>query len=86
MLSWKLLPALATGNCVILKPAEQTPSTARLLIEKIADVFLPGVVNILHGFGPETGKPLASHSGNDKVAFRGETTTGELIMQYAYKT
>ncbi len=85
MLSWKLPPALATGNCVILKPAEQTPSTATLLVEKIADVFPPGVVNILHGFGPEAGKPLASHSGIDKIAFTGETTTGQLIMQYASK-
>ncbi len=85
MLSWKLPPALAAGNCVILKPAEQTPSTATLLMEKIADVFPPGVVNIIHGFGPEAGKPLASHSGVNKVAFTGETTTGQLIMQYASK-
>ncbi len=85
MLSWKLPPALAAGNCVILKPAEQTPSTATLLMEKIADVFPPGVVNIVHGFGPEAGKPLASHSGVEKVAFTGETTTGQLIMQYASK-
>lgn len=85
MLSWKLPPALAAGNCVILKPAEQTPSTATLLMEKIADVFPPGVINIIHGFGPEAGKPLASHSKVDKVAFTGETTTGQLIMQYASK-
>jgi len=85
MLSWKVPPALAAGNCVILKPAEQTPSTATLLMEKIADVFPPGVLNIIHGFGPEAGKPLASHSGVDKVAFTGETTTGQLIMQYASK-
>lgn len=85
MLSWKLPPALAAGNCVILKPAEQTPSSATLLMEKIADVFPPGVVNVVHGFGPEAGKPLASHSGIDKVAFTGETTTGQLIMQYASK-
>jgi len=85
MLSWKLPPALAAGNCVVLKPAEQTPSTATLLMEKIADVFPPGVINIIHGFGPEAGKPLASHSGVDKVAFTGETTTGQLIMQYASK-
>ena len=85
MLSWKLPPALAAGNCVILKPAEQTPATATLLMEKIADVFPPGVLNIIHGFGPEAGKPLASHSGVDKVAFTGETTTGQLIMQYASK-
>lgn len=85
MLSWKLPPALAAGNCVVLKPAEQTPSTATLLMEKIADIFPPGVINIVHGFGPEAGKPLASHSGVDKVAFTGETTTGQLIMQYASK-
>ncbi|WP_103864215.1 aldehyde dehydrogenase family protein [Aquimarina sp. I32.4] len=85
MLSWKLPPALATGNCVVLKPAEQTPSSATLLMEKIADVFPPGVINIVHGFGPEAGKPLASHSMIDKVAFTGETTTGQLIMQYSSK-
>lgn len=85
MLSWKLPPALATGNCVILKPAEQTPSSATLLMEKIADIFPPGVINVVHGFGPEAGKPLASSSRIDKVAFTGETTTGQLIMQYASK-
>ena len=69
MLSWKLPPALATGNCVVLKPAEQTPSSATLLMEKIADVFPPGVLNIIHGFGPEAGKPLASSAKVDKVAF-----------------
>ena len=85
MLSWKLPPALVTGNCVVLKPAEQTPSSATLLMEKIANVFPPGVINIVHGFGPEAGKPLASSSKVDKVAFTGETTTGQLIMQYASK-
>ena len=85
MLSWKLPPALASGNCVILKPAEQTPSSAPFLMEKIAEVFPPGVLNVVHGFGPEAGKPLASHPGIDKVAFTGETTTGQLIMQYASK-
>ncbi len=85
MLSWKVPPALAAGNTVILKPAEQTPASATLLMEKIADLFPPGVINIVHGFGPEAGKPLASHSGVDKVAFTGETTTGQLIMQYASK-
>ncbi len=85
MLSWKLPPALAAGNTVVLKPAEQTPASATLLMEKIADVFPPGVINIVHGFGPEAGKPLASHPGVDKVAFTGETTTGQLIMQYASK-
>lgn len=85
MLSWKLPPALATGNCVVLKPAEQTPSSATLLMEKIAAVFPPGVINVVHGFGPEAGKPLASSDQVDKVAFTGETTTGQLIMQYASK-
>ncbi|MGY0392225.1 aldehyde dehydrogenase family protein [Bizionia sp. KMM 8389] len=85
MLSWKLPPALVTGNCVVLKPAEQTPSSATLLMEKIAEIFPPGVVNIIHGFGPEAGKPLASSPRVDKVAFTGETTTGQLIMQYASK-
>jgi len=85
MLSWKVPPALVAGNCVILKPAEQTPASATLLMEKIAAVFPPGVINIVHGFGPEAGKPLASSSGVDKVAFTGETTTGQLIMQYASK-
>lgn len=85
MLSWKLPPALVTGNCVVLKPAEQTPSSATLLMEKIAEVFPPGVINIVHGFGPEAGKPLASSNKVDKVAFTGETTTGQLIMQYASK-
>ncbi len=85
MLSWKLPPALAAGNCVVLKPAEQTPSSATFLMEKIASVFPPGVINVVHGFGPEAGKPLASHANVDKVAFTGETTTGQLIMQYASK-
>ncbi len=85
MLSWKLPPALAAGNCVVLKPAEQTPASASVLMEKIADVFPPGVVNIVHGFGPEAGKPLASSPKVAKVAFTGETTTGQLIMQYASK-
>ncbi len=85
MLSWKLPPALAAGNCVVLKPAEQTPSSATLLMEKIAEVFPPGVINVVHGFGPEAGKPLASSSRISKVAFTGETTTGQLIMQYASK-
>lgn len=85
MLSWKLPPALAAGCCAVLKPAEQTPSSATLLMEKIADVFPPGVVNVVHGFGPEAGQPLASSPNVDKVAFTGETTTGQLIMQYASK-
>lgn len=85
MLSWKIPPALAAGNCVILKPSKHTPSSATLLMEKIAKIFPPGVINIVHGFGSEVGNYLASHSGINKVAFTGETTTGQLIMQYASK-
>lgn len=85
MLAWKVAGALAAGNCVILKPAEQTPASATFLAEKIADLLPPGVFNVLHGFGPEVGKPLASSPRVDKVAFTGETTTGQLIMQYASK-
>lgn len=83
MAVWKLAPALAAGNCVILKPAEQTPSSILLLMELIEDLVPPGVINVVNGFGPEAGKPLASHPRICKVAFTGETTTGRLIMQYA---
>jgi len=83
MAAWKLAPALAAGNCVVLKPAEQTPVSILLLIEAIADFLPPGVVNIVNGFGVEAGKPLASHPDIRKIAFTGETTTGRLIMQYA---
>ena len=85
MLAWKVAGALAAGNCVILKPAEQTPASATFLAEKIAHLLPPGVFNVIHGFGPEAGKPLASSPLVDKVAFTGETTTGQLIMQYASK-
>ncbi|WP_276325737.1 aldehyde dehydrogenase family protein [Nocardia transvalensis] len=83
MAAWKLAPALAAGNCVIIKPAEQTPASLLLVIELIADLLPPGVVNVVNGFGVEAGKPLASSSRVAKVAFTGETTTGRLIMQYA---
>jgi len=83
MACWKLAPALAAGNCVVLKPAEQTPVSILLLMEIIADVLPPGVVNVVNGFGVEAGKPLASSPRIAKVAFTGETTTGRLIMQYA---
>lgn len=85
MMAWKVAGALAAGNCVILKPAEQTPASATFFAEKTADLLPPGVFNVLHGFGPEIGKPLASSPRVDKVAFTGETTTGQLIMQYASK-
>jgi aldehyde dehydrogenase len=83
MATWKLAPALAAGNCVVLKPAEQTPMGIMVLMELIADVFPPGVVNVVNGFGIEAGKPLAQNKRIAKVAFTGETTTGRLIMQYA---
>ena len=83
MATWKLAPALAAGNCVILKPAEQTPTSIACLLELIEDLLPPGVVNVVHGFGPEAGKPLATSSRIKKIAFTGETTTGRLIMQYA---
>ncbi|OES45739.1 aldehyde dehydrogenase [Domibacillus iocasae] len=80
---WKLAPALAAGNCVVLKPAEQTPASILVLMELIEDLLPPGVVNIVNGFGLEAGKPLASNKRIAKIAFTGETTTGRLIMQYA---
>ncbi|WP_342462979.1 aldehyde dehydrogenase [Ureibacillus sp. FSL K6-8385] len=83
MAAWKLAPALAAGNCVVLKPAEQTPTSILVLMELIEDLLPPGVVNIVNGFGLEAGKPLASNPRISKVAFTGETTTGRLIMQYA---
>jgi aldehyde dehydrogenase len=83
MATWKLAPALAAGNAVILKPAEQTPASICVLWELIADLLPPGVLNIVQGFGVEAGKPLASSSRIAKIAFTGETTTGRLIMQYA---
>ena len=83
MAAWKLAPALAAGNCVVLKPAEQTPLSILVLMELIADILPPGVLNIVNGFGLEAGKPLASSPRINKVAFTGETTTGRLIMQYA---
>ena len=83
MATWKLAPALAAGNCVVLKPAEQTPVSILAFMELIADVLPSGVVNVVQGFGVEAGKPLASSPRIAKIAFTGETTTGRLIMQYA---
>ncbi len=83
MAAWKLAPALAAGNCLVLKPAEQTPASILVLMELIGDLLPPGVVNVVNGFGLEAGKPLASSSRIAKIAFTGETTTGRLIMQYA---
>jgi aldehyde dehydrogenase len=83
MATWKLAPALAAGNCVVLKPAEQTPMSILVLMGLIQDLLPPGVLNIVNGFGLEAGKPLASSPRIAKIAFTGETTTGRLIMQYA---
>jgi aldehyde dehydrogenase len=83
MACWKLAPALAAGNCVVLKPAEQTPFSGLVLMELIGDLLPPGVVNVVNGFGVEAGKPLAQSKRIAKIAFTGETGTGRLIMQYA---
>ncbi|MCX5041587.1 aldehyde dehydrogenase family protein [Aldersonia sp. NBC_00410] len=83
MAVWKLAPALAAGNAIVLKPAEQTPASILFLFDVIGDLLPPGVVNIVNGFGTEAGKPLASSNRIAKIAFTGETTTGRLIMQYA---
>ena len=83
MAAWKLAPALAAGNCVVLKPAEQTPASILVVAELIDGILPPGVLNIVNGFGLEAGKPLASNPRIAKIAFTGETTTGRLIMQYA---
>lgn len=83
MAAWKIAPALAAGNCIVLKPAEQTPTSILVLVELIQDLLPKGVLNIVNGFGVEAGKPLASNPRIGKVAFTGETTTGRLIMQYA---
>jgi len=83
MAAWKIAPAIAAGNCVVLKAAEQTPVSIMMMMEVIQDVVPAGVINIVNGFGPEAGKPLATHPDIKKVGFTGETTTGKLIMQYA---
>ena len=83
MAVWKLAPALAAGNAVVLKPAEQTPASILYLVSLISDLLPAGVLNVVNGFGVEAGKPLASSNRIRKIAFTGETTTGRLIMQYA---
>ncbi len=83
MAGWKLAPAIAAGNCVVMKPAEQTPMSIMVLMDMIADIVPPGVINIVNGFGAEVGKPLAQNKRIAKIAFTGSTPTGRLIMQYA---
>lgn len=78
MATWKLAPALAAGNAVVLKPAEQTPASIHYWLSLVADLLPPGVVNVVNGFGVEAGKPLASSARVAKVAFTGETTTGRI--------
>lgn len=85
MATWKIAPALAAGNCIVLKPAEQTPVSFLYVIELIGHLLPPGVLNVVNGFGLEAGKPLASSNRVAKVAFTGETSTGRLIMEYASK-
>ena len=83
MAVWKIAPALAAGNAIVLKPAEQTPASIMWLMDLIGDLLPDGVLNVVNGFGLEAGKPLASSKRIAKIAFTGETTTGKLIMQYA---
>jgi aldehyde dehydrogenase len=78
MAVWKLAPAIAAGNCVVLKPAEQTPASILVVMELLADLLPPGVINVVNGFGLEAGKPLASSPRIAKIAFTGATTTGRL--------
>jgi len=83
MATWKIAPALAAGNCTVVKPAEQTPASIMVMLELVGDVIPDGVLNVVNGFGPEAGQPLATSERIAKIAFTGETTTGRLIMQYA---
>ncbi len=83
MAVWKLAPAIAAGNCVVMKPAEQTPMSIMVMMDVIKDLLPAGVINVVNGFGVEAGKPLAQSKRIAKIAFTGETTTGRLIMQYA---
>lgn len=83
MAAWKLAPALAAGNCVVIKPAEQTPVGILLVAELIQDLLPAGVLNIVNGYGAEVGRPLATSPRIAKIAFTGSTQVGQLIMQYA---
>jgi aldehyde dehydrogenase len=83
MAAWKLAPALAAGNAVVLKPAGETPASIMKLMEIIGDLLPDGVLNVVNGRGDEAGKPLATNPRIAKIAFTGSTATGRLIMQYA---
>src|SRR5271165_6798779 len=86
MAAWKLAPALAAGNCVVIKPASDTPMSLAVLMDVMGDVLPPGVLNVVFGHGSEVGAPLARSPRIAKIAFTGETTTGRQIMQYAAET
>ncbi|OKL40601.1 aldehyde dehydrogenase [Pontibacter flavimaris] len=83
MAAWKIAPALAAGNTIVLKPAEQTPTSILALVELLADILPAGVLNVVNGFGAEVGKALGTSPRISKLAFTGSTATGKLIMQYA---
>ncbi|ACT50423.1 MULTISPECIES: aldehyde dehydrogenase [Methylovorus] len=83
MAAWKLAPALAAGNCIVMKPAEQTPASILVVMEIIGHLLPPGVLNVVNGFGVEAGKALATSPRIAKIAFTGSTSVGRLIMQYA---
>jgi len=85
MAAWKLAPALAAGNCIVLKPAEQTPVSISLFMDIVDDLLPPGVLNIVHGYGEEAGKALATSDRIAKIAFTGSTAVGHQIMEYASK-
>ena len=85
MAAWKLAPALAAGNCIVLKPAEQTPAAIMVAAECFADLLPDGVLNIVNGMGPEVGGPLAESDRIAKIAFTGSTETGRIIMKAATK-
>lgn len=83
MAVWKLAPALAAGNCVVLKPAESTPTSILVLMELIGDLIPAGVINVVNGFGSELGRTLVTNPKVSKAAFTGSTATGRMVMQYA---
>ena len=83
MAAWKVAPALAAGNTVVLKPAEQTPTSIMVLMSLLRDVLPPGVLNVVTGFGAEAGRALATHWGISKVAFTGSSATGSAILHAA---
>ncbi len=83
MAAWKLAPAIGAGNCVVIKPASNTPLSIMIFAQLVGELLPPGVLNVISGPGGEMGKSLASNKRIDKIAFTGETTTGRLIMQYA---